>query len=107
VKPEERTPGEYGTGGEKTRRVWNRKREDQENVEPEERRPGECGTGRTIIIATTITNTIILFPYLQNAWTRPNLLGSWLRKELCPINILRPVVSLVLPLPSDVEDGNG
>jgi hypothetical protein len=37
VKPEERRPGECGTGREETRGVWNRKREVKENLEAEEK----------------------------------------------------------------------
>jgi hypothetical protein len=46
LKPEKRSPGKSGTGREKTRGVWYRKRRDQGSLEPEERRPGESGTGR-------------------------------------------------------------
>jgi hypothetical protein len=36
LEPEEGRPGEYGTGGEETRRAWNRKRIDPGSLEVED-----------------------------------------------------------------------
>jgi hypothetical protein len=38
-------PGASRTQREQTRRVWNRKRADQESLEPKKSSPGESGTG--------------------------------------------------------------